>query len=115
MKGGKRMSREKAKLILMAQAKTPERIKALVEKGKTGGAEAFGMQFEKLSPKYRNSEIYKDLFSYAGEKATYVTNYRHAENEGKTDIQLAAELVELARCGAAICGVMARPRAFSRG
>ncbi len=109
------MSREKAKLILMAQAKTPERIKALVEKGKTGGAEAFGMQFEKLAPKYRNSEIYKDLFSYAGEKATYVTNYRHAENEGKTDIQLAAELVELARCGAAICGVMARQRAFSRG
>lgn len=41
------------------------------------------------------------------QKPVYVTNYRIFENEGKTDEELADELVELAECGATLCDVMA--------
>lgn len=40
------------------------------------------------------------------ELPVYVTNYRGAENEGKSDNVLAHELLELAECGAEICDVM---------
>ena len=46
------------------------------------------------------------MFAYAKDKPVYVTNYRHTSNEGKTDDMLAAELVELAECGADLCDVM---------
>ena len=64
------------------------------------------MQFEQLKSEYRTKEVYKDLFAYAKDKPVYVTNYRHTSNEGKTDDMLAAELVELAGCGADLCDVM---------
>ena len=40
------------------------------------------------------------------EKPLYVTNYRIAKNEGKTDEQLAEELLEAAECGADLCDMM---------
>lgn len=40
------------------------------------------------------------------QKPVYVTNYRIFENEGKTDEELADELVGLAECGATLCDVM---------
>ena len=92
-------------LTTMVQATNPERIKELIDKSLPEGAEAFGMQFEKLKPEYRNKEIYKELFSYTN-KPVYVTNYRKAENEGKTDDVLADELLELADCGATLCDVI---------
>lgn len=97
---------DKSVLTTMIQAKTPERIKELIDKSVPEGAEAFGMQFEQLMPEYRTKEVYKDLFAYAKDKPVYVTNYRHTTNEGKTDEELAEELVELAECGADLCDVM---------
>jgi len=97
---------DKSVLTTMVQAKTPERIKELIDKSVPEGAEAFGMQFEQLMPEYRTKEVYKDLFAYAKDKPVYVTNYRHTLNEGKTDEELAEELVELAECGADLCDVM---------
>ena len=97
---------DKALLTTMVQAKTPERIKELIDKSVPEGAEAFGMQFEQLMPEYRTKEVYKDLFAYAKDKPVYVTNYRHTSNEGKTDDMLAEELVEFADCGADLCDVM---------
>ena len=90
----------------MVQADNPDRIKELIDKSVPEGAEAFGMQFEQLKSEYRTKEVYKDLFAYAKDKPVYVTNYRHTSNEGKTDDMLAAELVELAGCGADLCDVM---------
>ena len=89
----------------MVQADTPDRIKELIERGTCEGAEAFGMQFCKLKKEYRNSQIYKQLFAYSP-LPVYVTNYRHSQNQGKSDEQLATELVELAECGATLIDVM---------
>jgi len=96
---------DKPLLTTMVQATSPERIKELIDKSLPEGAEAFGMQFEKLKPEYRNKEVYKELFSYT-DKPVYVTNYRKAENEGKADDVLADELLELADCGATLCDVI---------
>lgn len=97
---------DKALLTVMVQADNPDRIKELIDKSVPEGAEAFGMQFEQMKREYRTKEVYKDLFAYAKDKPVYVTNYRHTTNEGKTDEELAEELVELAECGADLCDVM---------
>lgn len=95
-----------APLTCMVQADNPERIKELIKKSIPQGAEAFGMQFEQMDRKYRKAEVYKELFSYTEDKPVYVTNYRYAKNEGKSDGQLADELLELADCGADLCDMM---------
>ena len=97
---------DKALLTVMVQADNSDRIKELIDKSIPDGAEAFGMQFEQMKSEYRTKEVYKDLFAYTKDRPVYVTNYRHASNEGKTDDMLASELVELADCGADLCDVM---------
>lgn len=99
-------NREKPLLTVMVQADNPERIKQLIDLSVPDGAEAFGMQFEQLKPEYRTKEIYRELFSYTKDKPVYATNYRIAKNAGKSDDILAAELLELAECGAELCDVI---------
>ena len=89
---------EQALLTVMVQADNPQRICDLIDLSLPEGAEAFGMQFEQMKPAYRKKDIYRTLFAHAGDKPVYVTNYRGKENTGKTDEQLASELVELAEC-----------------
>lgn len=90
----------------MVQASNPDRIKALIDASIPEGAEAIGMQFCQLKAEYRNEKTYRELFAYT-DLPIYVTNYRnHISNIGKSDDVLAAELVELAECGATLCDVM---------
>lgn len=97
---------EKATLTVMVQANNPTRIKELMDKAIPAGAEAFGIQFEQMLPEYRTPEVYRDLFSYAEGRPSYVTNYRDKQNAGKSDEELGDELVELAECGAELCDIM---------
>ena len=97
---------DKATLTVMVQADNPDRIKELMDKSVSEGAEAFGIQFEQMESRYRNKENYKELFNHANDRPTYVTNYRYSKNEGKSDEQLAEELLELADNGADLCDVM---------
>lgn len=100
------LNREKALLTVMVQAEHPGRVKELIDRSLPEGAEAFGMQFERMKPEFRKVQVYEDLFSYAGDKPIYVTNYRTGQNEGKPDEVLAEELLEIASCGATLCDVM---------
>jgi 3-dehydroquinate dehydratase len=94
-------------LTCMVQADHPERIRELVAASLPEGAEAFGMQFCRMGAEYRNREVYKALFDLVAPYPVYVTNYRkHGSNAGKSDDVLAAELLELAECGATLCDVM---------
>ncbi len=97
---------EKAALTVMVQAKTPERIRALIDKSLPQGAEAFGMQFEQLEERYKTEYVYRELFSYAKGIPTYATNYRNGLNVGKNDDTLAEEMLKIAECGAELCDVM---------
>ena len=97
---------EKPLLVSMVQADNPDRIKALIDASIPEGAEAIGMQFCKLKAEYRNEKTYRELFAYT-DLPIYATNYRnYISNIGKSDDVLAAELVELAECGATLCDVM---------
>lgn len=95
---------DKALLTVMVQADNPNRTKELIDNSLPEGAEAFGIQFEQMKPEFRNKATYKDLFSYTA-LPVYATNYRGIFNEGKSDEQLAEELIELAECGADLCDV----------
>lgn len=99
------LNKDKATLTTMILAKTPERIKEIMDKSLPLGAEAFGIQWEHLLPEYRTEEVYKQIFSYT-DKPLYITNYRGNYNEGKTDEQLAKELIEFAGLGATLCDVV---------
>lgn len=96
----------KPPLVLMVQSRTPEDAIALIRRGIDEGAEAFGVQVCKLLPKYRTEQTYRRIFAAAEGLPLYVTNYRHHSNAGKTDAQLADELVQLADCGGELLDVM---------
>ena len=97
---------ERPLITVMVQSETPDRIKELIDASLPEGAEAFGMQFCKMNNEYRTEETYRSLIDYAKGLPVYVTNYRHSFNKGKTDDDLAAELITLAECGATLCDVM---------
>lgn len=97
---------EKPLITAMVQADNPERIKELIDASVPEGADAFGMQFCRMKKEFRNRDTYRELFAYSGNRPVYVTNYRYAGNEGKSDDVIAAELVELAECGATLIDIM---------
>ena len=100
------LNSEHSLLVCMVQANSSDRIKELVQRGKAEGAEAFGMQLCRLKKEQRSREAQEQLFALASPCPVYVTNYRAFENSGKSDDELADELVELAECGATLCDVM---------
>lgn len=107
MKKATFLNTERPLIVSMVQGRTPERIEELMELSRRDGAEAFGMQFETVDPVYRTREVTERLLAKAASQPVYVTNYRSHENKGrKTEDQLAAELLELAECGATLCDVM---------
>lgn len=100
------LKHDKPLLTSMVLADNPDRIKELIDASILEGAEAIGMQLCNLKVEYRNEDTYRDLFTYT-ELPIYVTNYRnHTSTAGKSDDMLAAELLQLAECGATLCDVM---------
>lgn len=97
---------EKPMFTTMIQTEYPDYAIRVMEQAHSEGADAFGLQVCRLKPEFRKSEVYQDIFSHAGDKPMYVTNYRYGYNEGKSDEELADGLLELARSGATLCDVM---------
>lgn len=91
---------------VMIQAREKSRVMELMEKGKNGGADAFGLQLEQLMPQYRTEEHLRDMFSAAEEKPVYVTDYRTMLNTGMSDDELTDELIRAASCGASLIDIM---------
>lgn len=97
---------DKPLLTVMTLANNPDRIKELVDRSIAEGAEAFGMQLEKLEEKYKNSDVYRDIFRYAEKYPIYATSYRKDSNAQKTDEEIAEDIIRIAECGATLCDVM---------
>ena len=93
-------------LTAMVQAKSIERTKKLIRLGLDGGADAFGIQLERLKTEERTPEKLRELFACTEGKPVYVTCYRSCENEQKSDDKLAEELIAAAECGGALIDVM---------
>ena len=93
-------------LTVMLQCETPEVAISRIRNANCLGAETYGLQVESLKPEYHNPDTYKRIFAEMKDRPCYVTNYRMANNSGKTDEELAEGLLELADCGATLIDVM---------
>ena len=101
------LNHEKPLYTVMIQKRTLNEVLDTIDAARAAGADAVGIQFEKLLPEYHNEACFRTIFERAGELPTYVTNYRRSKfNENTTDDQLAAEMLELCRCGATLIDVM---------
>ncbi len=93
-------------VTVMVQSRTLKRAAELIEKGLSGGADAFGIQIEQMDKKFRTEENFKMLFETTGGKPAYITNYRTALNTGMTDSELAQDIINSARYGGTLIDVM---------
>ena len=93
-------------LTVMLQCETPETAIGRIRNANCLGADAFGLQVESLKPEFQNPDVYKRIFAEMKGKPSYVTNYRMANNSGKTDDELAEGLITLAKNGATLCDIM---------
>ena len=97
---------DKHLLTVMLQCADPETAIGRIRNANCLGADAYGLQVESLLAEYQTIEVYQKLFAEMKGRPVYVTNYRGANNKGKTDEELAAGLLTLADCGATLCDVM---------
>lgn len=93
-------------LTVILQCETPETAIGRIRNALWQGADAFGLQTERLKPEYQNPETYRRIFAQMNGKPVYATSYRKGFNAGKSDEELAKEILTLADCGAALCDVM---------
>lgn len=100
------LNRERPLLTVMLTTEDPEDAIATIQKANGQGADAYGIQIEHLLSRYHTPEAYQRLFAEMGHRPCYVTYYRSAKNQGKTDEELAQGLLTLAKSGAVLCDVM---------
>lgn len=97
---------DKPLLTVMLQCQTPEVAIGRIRNANCLGADAYGLQAESLLREYQAPEVYTKIIKEAAGRPVYVTNYRGAQNKGRTDEELAEGLLVLARSGATLCDVM---------
>lgn len=100
------INQHKSLLTVMLQCETPEIAIGRIRNANCLGAEAYGLQVESLKQEYHNPDTYKRIFAEMKNRPCYVTNYRMANNSGKTDEELAEGLMTLAENGATLIDVM---------
>ncbi len=100
------LNQSKPLLTVMLQCETPETAIGRIRNANGLGADAYGLQVESLKPEFHNPDTYKRIFSEMKDKPCYVTNYRMANNGGKSDEELAQGLITLAESGATLIDVM---------
>ena len=100
------INQNKSVLTVMLQCETPEVAIGRIRNANMLGAEAYGLQVESLKLEYQNTDTYKRIFAEGKDRPFYVTNYRCANNSGKSDEELAEGLITLAESGATLCDVM---------
>lgn len=97
---------EKPLLTVMIQTPSPENAVARIRKSLPLGADAFGLQMESFPAEHHNDDFYRSLIKEMQGRPVYVTNYRSGRNKGRTDEDLAEELLHLADLGGTLFDVM---------
>ncbi|MBQ3865963.1 MAG: type I 3-dehydroquinate dehydratase [Clostridia bacterium] len=96
----------KPPLTVMIQTDDAADALATIRRAIPLGADAFGIQTCCFKPEDRNADTYKRLFDAMEGRPAYVTAYRHRTLAGKSEEEIAGEILGLAKCGAALCDVM---------
>ena len=89
-------------LVDMIIVETPTQAVNNIRNAIYDGAEAFGMQMERLRPEFRTEHILKKLTAYMGDRPFYLTNYRGAYNKEMTEEARMDELMLGIKCGATL-------------
>ncbi len=100
------LNRDKALLTVMLQCPDPETAIGRIRNAIPRGAEGFGLQVESLKNEFQTEEVFKKIIKEAASLPVYVTNYRMANNSGKSDEELSEGLLSLAESGATLVDVM---------
>lgn len=100
------LNREKSLLTVMLQCETPEVAISRIRNANMLGADAYGLQVESLKQEHQTVETYERIFTEGRNRPFYVTNYRGANNTGKSDDELAEGLITLAQSGATLIDVV---------
>lgn len=90
----------------MIQVKTASMAEIRTRNAVADGATAIGIQIHCMQKEDRTEETLTSLFSAAGDKPIYLTNYRGQENSGLSDEELLEGLKFGLRCGATLVDVM---------
>lgn len=93
-------------LTAMILCSTPQECIDKIRLSLQEGAEAFGIQLEKLRREYRTPEVLREIFGACEGKPIYITSYRSGENTGMTDEECMDWLLTGLSCGAKLCDVM---------
>jgi len=97
---------DKPLLTAMIQYPTPEECILKIKASLAEGAEAIGIQLDKLRGEYQTPECFTRIFSACEGKPIYVTAYRNGNDGTKTDDERAEVLLMALKCGATLCDVM---------
>lgn len=93
-------------LTAMIQAKQPDDVIRQSKNAIAEGCTAFGLQVEDLAEQYRTKEQLQRMFAAMGYRPVYLTNYRSGKNEGKSDAEIAEELLSFTDWGATLIDVI---------
>ena len=100
------LSFEKPPVCVMIAQKDPEKVLETEKKALLAGAEAFGIQAEKLRKKDQNASVYRSFVEEAGGAPLYATFYRRGDDAPKTEEEAAKGILELAESGMDLIDVM---------
>lgn len=100
------LNQNKPLITCMIQAKNVSDAVHTARAAAFDGCDAYGFQIEQLDPAQRSEDKIKSIFRQMGNKPIYVTSYRSGFNQGKTDDELAEDLLFLRKCGATLLDVM---------
>ncbi len=81
---------------------TADEARLLIKNSIADGADAVGIQLEKMRNEERTEEKLRWLFSASAGRPIYITNYRQNYNENKNDGTLAQELISYLSYGATL-------------
>lgn len=100
------LGHNKPLLTAMIQAATPERAIQLMQLSNADGCDAFGVQPCHIALEARTFDTYRRIYDTAAGKPIYITNYRAHTNAGRSDEELADEMLLMVKAGATLCDVM---------
>ena len=100
------LNSEKPILCAMVLCSTPDACIEKIKASISDGAEAIGIQLEKLKREYRTPEQLKRIFDACGNLPIYATSYRGNESKGLSDEELVDFLLMALDAGATLIDVM---------
>ena len=90
---------------VMIQTETADEAVRTIESGLKQGADAFGLQLERLNGEYINRKSLENVFAAGCGKPFYVTDYHWVDRNAKPEEQCFDELLLALKCGATLIDI----------